>query len=686
MSSRSQTVSTFFCLGSYLFDSRKFGAVVVLLIASLQVSGLAIADERDTEIGGFHFTDISGSASVKYLLDDRERSSVGAISGFESQSSLEADLFVLTRSYLYHPDFIDMIIGGGPLLVTQEFDSTPGSNSANEALFNFTADLKFLSRKAYPVRTYFKRSHPSVSTSLSGRFLIRRTDIGLNAQLREPVSPVQFTLDVFRIETIGSGLGASLDETIDEISLNAFKSYRDADRVSLTYRWNQRDSLSGSPGLPIQSSLITTKSTDIDARNVFGADGEIEFVQQLFLIDQDTELDVLTTLQDQRYFGNLNWRHTRSTRSFYQYRDQATDRPGQSNVSHRALVVGGSHERGQNLLLDATATVSEDQDTAFNRQLAGIRSNVKYLYPTSFGQLSVGAGLGVRRTDQVAEEDQAQVFDEAARLTGNDLIELRSDFVIRSTVIVRNEPKTQVFVEGMDYRLVIVGGTTSIQRLVGGNITDGQPVLMDYSYLTGGTVEFDTLSQNFVVDVRFLNYFSAFARLSKRDNKVVSGAPVIPLNDVRSIQLGGRLDYPIASRWRVGGEYLYTDQDEEISSYVRNSIDAYIEVILPWASSMRIMLHQEVINNEGSTENVDLVQYRVSLRSRPLRGIMLSWDSDYLEDVGGSLFRERTSHNLSVQWMYRQMRMILRGEVVSETLGATVRDNTRITAQIQRAF
>jgi hypothetical protein len=436
----------------------------------------------------------------------------------------------------------------------------------------------------------------------------------------------------------------------------------------------------------VQSSLITTKSTDIDARNVFGADGEIEFVQQLFLIDQETQLDVLTTLQDQRYFGNLNWRHTRSTRSFYQYRYQATDRPGQSNVSHRALVVGGSHERGQNLLLDATATVSEDQDTAFNRQLAGIRSNVKYIYPTSFGQLSVGAGLGVRRTDQVASDDQAQVFDEPARLTGNDLIELRSDFVIRSTVIVRNEPKTQEFVEGMDYRLVIVGGTTSIQRLVGGNITDGQAVLMDYSYLTGGTVEFDTLSQNFVVDVRFLNYFSAFARLSKRDNKVVGGAPVIPLNDIRSIQLGGRLDYPIASRWRVGGEYLYTEQDEEISSYVRNSIDAYIEVILPWASSMRIMLHQEVIDNEGSTENVDLVQYRVSLRSRPLRGIMLSWDSDYLEDVGGSLFRERTSHNLAVQWMYRQMRMILRGEVVSETLGATVRDNTRITAQIQRAF
>jgi len=650
------------------------------------MSGPAGANMRDATVGGFRFTDISGSASVRYLLDDRARASLGSAESFETQQNLEAELFLLTSSYLYHPDFLEMKIGGGPLLVTQEFGATLGDNSTNEALFNFVADLKFLREKAYPIRTYYKLTHPSVSTSLSGRFLVRQNEYGLNAQLREEVSPVRLTLDMFHIDTFGSGFDTTLDEDIDEQSLNAFKSYRKADRLSVTYRLNKRDSFSGSAGLPVQRSIITTRTTDFDARNLFGADGQLELVQQMFLVDQDTQLDTLTSLKDRQYFGNLYWSHTKNTRSFYRYEQQATIRPGQSEVRHRALTIGGTQQRGQNLILDLDATVTNDRDTAFDRQLAGIRASFVYKIPTNFGSISLGGGLGARRTDQVSDRDRAQVFDEPAILTGTDLINLRNDFVVSETVIVRNEPKSQEFVEGLDYRLVTIGSSTSIQRLVGGNIADGQTVLLEYSYLTGGTVEFDTLSQNFTADIRFLDYFSAYTRLSNRNNDVIGGAPVIPLNDIRSIQLGATIDYPIGDRWTVGGEYYRTDQNEEISSYVRNSYDAYVQVILPLASSARLLLHSETIDNEGSVEDVDLVQYRLSLRSRPFRGIMLSWDSDYLEDVGGSLFRERLSHSLGVQWVYRQMRIIFRGEQTSETLGATVRDNLRVTAQIQRAF
>jgi hypothetical protein len=641
---------------------------------------------REATVGGFRFTDMSGWATIRYLLDDRERANLSSVSGFETQENLEAELFILTRSYLYHPDFLDIKLGGGPLLVSQDFNATLGDNNTNEALFNFVADLKFLDQKAYPIRTYYKQTHPSVSTSLSGRFLVKQNEYGLNAQLRESISPVQLTLDMFHIDTLGSGFGTTLDEDIDEWSFNAFKSYRKADRLSLSYRRNQRDSLSGSPGLPLQRSLITTRTTDLDARNVFGVDGQLELVQQINLVDQDTQLDTLTSLKDRRYFGNLYWSHTKNTRSFYGYQQQTTVRPGQSDVSHRALKVGGTQQRGQNLILDVDATVTNDRDLAFDRQMSGIKANIVYKIPTSFGSISLGGGLGARRTDQVADRDRAQVFDEPAILTGTDLVNLGNDFVVSETVIVRNEPKTQDFVEGLDYRLVTVGSSTSIQRLVGGNIADGQTVLMEYSYLTGGTVEFDTLSQNFTADVRFLDYFTVYTRLSNRNNNVIAGAPVIPLNDIRSLQLGATIDYPVGDRWTVGGEYYRTDQNEEISSYVRNSYDAYVETILPWASSARLLLHKETIDNERSIEDVDLVQYRLSLRSRPIRGIMLSWDSDYLEDVGGSLFRERLSHSLGVQWVYRQMRIIFRGEQSSETLGTTVRDNLRVTAQIQRAF
>jgi len=236
---------------------RWYLAQTVLGIAVFTISGFTNADVRDAEIGGFRLTDFSGSTSVRYLLDDREYASQNAPGNAEKQRNLEVELFILTRSYLYHPDFLNMKIGGGPLLVTQDYIATAGKNDSNEALFNFVLDLSFLEQKAYPIRTYYTRSHPSITTSLAGRFLVQRNQYGLNAQLREPISPVQFTFDAFHVDTTGSGFDTRLDENIDELSLTAFKSYRNADRLSLTYRWNNRDSLSGSPGLPIQASRIT---------------------------------------------------------------------------------------------------------------------------------------------------------------------------------------------------------------------------------------------------------------------------------------------------------------------------------------------------------------------------------------------------------------------------------------------
>jgi hypothetical protein len=655
-------------------------ALMVCLCKDVTAAG------SDAEIAGFRLTDVSGSVALRYLLDDRDRESQASSADFQTQKNLEAELYLLTRSYVYHPDFLDMKIGGGPLLVSQDFSSVPGTNSTNEALFNFLADLKFLEQKAYPIRAYYQLSHPSVTTSLTGSFLTERREYGTTAMLRAPVSPVQLTFDAFHFDTIGSGEGATLDENTDEWSLNAYRSYRTADRISLSYRANRQDSRSGSPGLPIQESRITTYATDLDARNVFGANGQLQLVQQINLIDQETELVTTNELQDRRYFGNLNWAHSDVTRTYYQYQYREALRPEQSDARHHGLLVGTSHERGDNLIITAEASAEDDKDISFDRRAAGARAGVSYSRPTSFGSFNFGASIGGKRTDQKADSDVAYVFDEPVVLIGTQPAALNNEFVVETSVIVQNEPKTQIFVEGLDYRLVSVGSTTSIQRLVGGNIIDGQTVLVEYSYLTGGTVTFDTLGQNYNVEFRFLEHYSLYARFHDRNNSLVSGVPTVPLNSSQDLQVGGRVDMPLGDRWTVGGEYYRTDHNEEIASFVRDSFDVYAQVRLPMVSSLRVAMHREIFDNETSNEDVDLTQYRATLRSRPFRGVVIAWNVDYLEDTGGSLFRERFANDFSVGWVYRQMRITARAEIISETLGQTVRDYTRVTAQLQRAF
>lgn len=661
------------------------GLAIVLILLALGAGPGVRAAQDDAEIVPFRLTDVDGSVALRYLLDDRENGTVDSSGAFETQENMEAELLLMTRSYIYHPDVLDMKIGGGPLLVGQQFDSSVGDNSTTEALFNFLTDFRLLDPTAYPVHLYYQKSHPTVATSLSGRFLVEKDQYGVNAMLREPLSPVSLSLDAFHIDTHGSGLGATLDETIDEASLSAYKSYRQRDRIGLTYRWNERDSASGSPGLPIQNSLITTNAFDVDARNVFGSKDQLDLVQQANYVQQDTLLDTLSELEDWRYFGNLTWNHTPDTHSFYRYRYHETVRPQVDSQGH-AATLGATHSINPRSLLTGQYDFTRDEDLGFTRDVNGVQGRINYTYPTSFGSINLGAGLNASRTDQVAVSDRVQVFDESVLLVSTNPVDLANPFVVAATVVVRNVPKTQVFVEGVDYRLINVGSVTSIQRLVGGNIADGQTVLLEYEYLTGGTVAFDTLGQSYVADVQFLQHFSAYVRYSDRQNDIVSGVPTTPLNSVQALQLGARADYPLGDRWSIGGEVLHTDQDEDISPYVRDSYDVYVQVALPMTSSLRFAVHQEQVDNEFSVEDTDLTQYRVFFRSRPWGGIVLTFNADYLEDTGGSLFRERQSQDLGIEWVYRQARVFFRAEHVSETLGSSERNYTRVSAQLLRVF
>ncbi|MCJ7555931.1 MAG: hypothetical protein MUP90_03330, partial [Gammaproteobacteria bacterium] len=231
-----------------------------------------------------------------------------------------------------------------------------------------------------------------------------------------------------------------------------------------------------------------------------------------------------------------------------------------------------------------------------------------------------------------------------------------------------------------------IGSQTSIQRLIGGNIFDGQTVLVDYQYQTGGTVAFDTLGQNYVADLRFLTYFGIYFRYSDQQNDVTSGDPSFILNSVNNMEVGFRVDYPLGASWTLGGEWLHTDHDEDLTPFVRESLDVYALWNLPYTTTLRLASHRETVDNKGSDEDVDLVQYLARIKSSPRWGISIAADIDHLEDVGGSLPRTRTAAGVGAEWAYRMLRIWVRVQYVDETQGLTQHQHTVVSAQLVRAF
>jgi len=265
-------------------------------------------------------------------------------------------------------------------------------------------------------------------------------------------------------------------------------------------------------------------------------------------------------------------------------------------------------------------------------------------------------------------------------------VDLANDFVDAASIVVSNATRTQTFVEGLDYRVVIIGATTSVQRLVGSNIADGENVLVDYRFQTSGTANFDSLSSSLSVNLAFLNAFNAFARLNTRETDIREGAFTTPINDADIFEVGFSANYPVLRGLTIGGEVRHTDQREDISPFVRDSADIFMTTSLRGRLRLRVSGGVLKVDYDRSDEDVDQSFVRLGIAGRVWRRLQFSVDSAYLKDTGGSLARDQYQHRVTVQWAYRQVRFDVRAMLSDESLGTADRTSSQISAQLTRVF
>ena len=133
-------------------------------------SGITVSIGDAAELTPFRLTGIEGYVELRFREDEQDISSGGGSSSREVRTSIEEEVFLLTHSYFYHPNFLQMDFGIGPVFVQNKLESSAGSAEDDDALYNLTAKLRFLETKPYPFTLFYDRQNPSVSLSLTDRF------------------------------------------------------------------------------------------------------------------------------------------------------------------------------------------------------------------------------------------------------------------------------------------------------------------------------------------------------------------------------------------------------------------------------------------------------------------------------------------------------------------------------------
>ncbi len=634
------------------------------------------------ELGGFHVTEVRGKAELRYLYNEILTRQGGATTLYEARPTWEEEVWTLTRSYVYHPNLVDLDLGGGVVLVQNRFESLDEERRSDDTLLNLLARARILRKKPYPLTLFYERENPSIYPGLVERFQQTNSRYGLDLSLRPPVSPLVVEVDATRETQEGAGPSLIVDESIDRANMRAYYRTGSGDHVQAVVQWSRQHSASGSPDLPITPARDRATAVTLDSAHTLGSTDRFRLTNYISRIDHEGTYPRRET----RFTPFLRWTHTERLKTIYRYSylDASQEDIDTTNQSGQAELF---YSPGPDTQFTADLHADDNDTTNLRSSTRGANASYSHKRYLPFGTWQMSAALRSDATDRVSGSDTAQVIGEVLVLEGTTPVPLAHEFVVPGSVVIQNATRTQTYVEGVDYRLIVVGATTSVQRLVTGSILDGEQVLADYAYQTGGTFGFASREWRFSTTLTVIEHVDLYLRYRDRTLDLTSGVSSLPLNSLRNTTYGLRFDLPLQGGMALGGDASHERQDEVIAPYQGTRYSAYLQ--LPLArlyGSLRLGYGRIRVDVFGSAEDTDLTRQSVVLQSRPWPRVLLNLEYSDEVDTGGTLDRTLQTAIFRARWRYRRLVLSAEADRLVEEQGDTARERLLYRITLRRDF
>jgi hypothetical protein len=665
---------------------------VALASAALLAYEGTMAHAQD--IAPLQITGTEGYASMRYLSDEfvtDQPAPAGTTRSRQAQSDLREEVFFMTHGYSYHPNLLSFDLGGGPILQQQRFTDDAFDTRGNRALYNLTGRLTFLRDKPYRGSVFYDHLNPTLSVA-PGQVLTQENEqYGFDFSLLAPVTPVPLNVDATRSHFQGRSAERVIDDRVDRFNFRASRAFGAFGSTQLQFQNVSQESASGSPNVPIQASSSSTQGLNVDSRFQFGANRQYDLVNLITLNRQSYALagGFLPDRRDERFFLDLRGRHSDKLQTFGTYNYFAYTQ-GDIASTVNSLNTGFSYWPNK----DTTATLGvhgdDTQTNQFSAHMYGIEGSARYQRSLSLGVAQGSYGARYDNRDQRQVVDHTNVIGERVMLTGTAYAVLGHQHVIAGSVAVSNNTRTQTFVENLDYTLTVIGFETRLQRIIGGNIIDGQEVLVDYGYDVGGTFAYTQFDQTFNLSWAYLNYLNVYFRYFDSAPQLTSGTPTFTLNTVHDSLYGARADIPFGwpFEFLVGGGYEYENRDETVSPFHRQAADVYLQGDEPLlrTGTVRLSARRTKVDYAFSNQDVNLTGYDLRYWSRPWYGLDVSADATYEHDTGAPIPRSRVLGSLKARWRYRKATATLDFGHTRETQGLFDRSRTLVQLLLRRDF
>lgn len=621
------------------------------------------------EITNFKFTGYEASVSTNVQSDTSSTTAPVANSNDvatsnQRQTDVRLEASVMTHSYVYHPKFLSLDMGLGIISSDNNLQFNDLNVRTREPLYNFSLHGSVLPEKPLHGSFFFDRLNSTPTVGSGESFNQLNDKYGFTTTIMAPLLPMSVLLDVTREENKGEGTQRSLDEKIDRLGLSARKAIGRYGTTDLSYRNVKQNSTNGAVGQPVQSSTQDSQSISADTRLRLGAktlydiSNHIEYAKQKYSLTQGTTPE----LTDARFGLDYRAYHAANLNTFANLQSNRTT---QELFYNNSNAVSGGATWGVTKDFDVGAGVhgGSTQATQFSTRSSGVDASTRYTKPLTIGTGTVNYSIRYEKLDQSASEPETTVIGERLVLTQAQWSPLAQSNVVVTSIKVFNLSRTVLYNFPDDYLIEQVGTRTRLRISISSLITDGEEVLVDYTYDNGGTYASAQIDQSLGFTWTLSPQFNVFARYADAKPRVTSGNPTIPLNQVQSFWYGLRATVPLSVRY----DLVFTgnlDQEnrrdanpgDTNSSYVRTSGEFYLRGELPtdFSNDYRVGLRKVRLVADIATQSVDQTSYEMAFGWRTSHGLNLV--ASALMERDSELLGERDRKSLSVRalWRYRR--------------------------------
>lgn len=607
------------------------------------------------------------AVNISHEIESEKRS--GEFINLDKDTSTSKQQFdIRTRGWVYHPALMIFSVGLNPEFKQQDINVNTGTARDDDATFlGYFLDTTLLQRKPYTVNLYASQDRSDFSNSLAPDSATESSIYRGQLSLKYQPLPTTITLESkdrmtesffltreksekLRIDSkhktlmTKTRLEAEILDRNRNIRGTEISGERKFMYLSNHYRFGEKNSLS--------SGLRFTDNTS-------GAvDSETAFIS-----------------------SQLSVHNTENLKTHYQVRIEDRDEGGFTSTKKFAAA-RLTHQLYENLTTVLNGDVDNNEFTEGSLDAYGAGIDLRYARKIPWGKLNINLGHRERIEDDQRQLAFAEVRDESHVLTGTDLVLLANGAIDVSSIVVTDLGGLPYAIN-TDYIVTAVGNSVFISRNSVGGITDGDEVLVDYSFQADPPAKIETVTDTFDVYLDLWTMLRFYYQQNQSSEKFISGIEPSELTD-DTVQRTG-----VEFNWKWSTTKIETeDRDTTRTPTKRFRVSERLTFRPKRNISFGFMADYnklELIDTDEQSEGTGVF---MNLQWDLGRAGQLSADGFNQKITGSAQRSDRKGMKILYQWKYGVWRPSLRYAFVDELdeIARESRKRNNIYFEISRKF